>query len=192
MNLSPGQHAFLAVGLSVIAAGLLIIILVWPALASRAAFQERREELQFQQQQLTETVARMSSLEKDLAALSGLEIDQAGFLEQKSRDLAAADLQRLLGQLIDETGASLVSIQIMPGADDEGIFPEATINVHVRSAIEAFQQLLYRLHAAQPLLFIDNLFVRKQQWGDDRARHDTGQLDISFDVTAFIYRPDVL
>ena len=189
MNLSPRQHALLAAGLTLTTTSLLMFILVWPALAGRAAFQERREELQFQQQQLTETVARMSNLEKDLAALSGLEIDPASFLEHKPRDLAAADLQRLLGQLIDETGANLVSIQILPGADGEGIFPEATINVHVRSAVESFQQLLYRFHAAQPLLFIDNLFVRKQR---QEGRSDAGQLDLRFDVTAFIYQPDVL
>lgn len=194
MNLNPRQHAMISVGLTPAAAGLLFFIMVWPALSGRAAFQERLEGLQFQQQKLTETAARTPILEKELAALSGLEIDQTGFLGQKSRDLAAADLQRLLGLLIDETGAILVSTQVLPGTDDESIFPEITIKVHMRGAIESFRQLLYRFDSGQLLLFVDNLLVQKRQRGDERARRDAGQLDIRFDVSAFIYQaiPDTL
>ena len=195
MNLSPRQHAMISAGLTPVAVGLLFFILVWPALSGRAAFQERLEGLQFQQQKLTEAAARTPVLEKELAEMSGLGIDRADFLEQKSRDLAAADLQRLLGLLIDETGATLVSTQVLPGTDDESVFPEITIKVYMRGAIESFRQLLYRFDSGQPLLFVDNLLVQKRQKGDERARRDAGQLDIRFDVSAFIYQatpPDTL
>ena len=154
-------------------------------------FRNAWKDCNYNSKKFTATAARAPILEKELAALAGLEINSASFLEQKSRDLAAADLQRLLDLLIEETGGILVSTQVLPDTDNDSIFPEITVKVHVRGAIESFQQLLYRLDSGQPLLLLDNLLIRKRRQGDDRARRDTDQLDIRFDVTAFIYQPDV-
>ena len=177
---------------------LFMVSLYMPLLRQGAIIEQFERQVQQSRTQATEAQVlvnkKQSILEKELAALSGLEIDQTGFLGQKSRDLAAADLQRLLGLLIDETGATLVSTQVLPGTDDESVFPEITIKVYMRGAIESFRQLLYRFDSGQPLLFVDNLLVQKRQRGDERARRDAGQLDIRFDVSAFIYQatPDTL
>ena len=191
MNITPGQHALLAAGLLVVAAGLFYFILVWPALAGRTAFQERLEGLQFQQQKLIEAAAMNPILEQELAVLSGLDIDRSGFLEQKPRDLAAADLQRQLSLLIEETGGSLVSTQVLPGQDeDDSIFPEISLKLRLRGTIESVRQLLYRFDTGQLRLFVDNLLVQKRQRGDEQARRDSDQLDIRLDVSAFIYQSD--
>ena len=189
MIMTPRQHALLAAGLMLVAAGLLYFILVWPALAGRTIFLERLERLQFQQQKLTETVALTPFLEKELAVLSGLEIDQSGFLEQKPRDLAAADLQRQLSLLIDATGGSLVSTQVLPNKEEEDIFPAITMKMHVRGTIESLRQILYRFDTGRPLLFLDNLLVQKRRRSDEPAPRDADLLDIRFDVIAFIYAP---
>ena len=189
MIMTPRQHALLAAGLMLVAAGLLYFILVWPSLAGRTIFLERLERLQFQQQKLTETVALTPFLEKELAVLSGLQIDQSGFLEQKPRDLAAADLQRQLSLLIDAAGGSLVSTQVLPKKEEEDIFPVITMKMHVRGTIESLRQILYRFDTGQPLLFLDNLLVQKRRRSDEPAPRDADLLDIRFDVTAFIYTP---
>ena len=189
MIMTPRQHALLAAGLMLIAAGLLYFILVWPSLAGRTIFLERLERVQFQQQKLAETVALTPFLEKELAVLSNLEINQPGFLEQKPRDLAAADLQRQLSLLIDAAGGSLVSTQVLPNKEEEDIFPAITMKMHVRGAIESLRQILYRFDTGQPLLFLDNLLVQKRRRSDEPAPRDADLLDIRFDVTAFIYAP---
>ena len=187
--MTPRQHALLAAGLMLVAAGLLYFILVWPSLAGRTIFLERLERLQFQQQKLTETVTLTPFLEKELAVLSGLEIDQSGFLEQKPRDLAAADLQRQLSLLIDAAGGSLVSTQVLPNKEGEDIFPAITMKMRVRGTIESLRRILYRFDTGQPLLFLDNLLVQKRRRSDESAPRDADLLDIRFDVTAFIYAP---
>ena len=189
MIMTPRQHALLAAGLMLIAAGLLYFILVWPALAGRTIFLERLERLQFQQQKLTETVALTPFLEKELAVLSNLEINQPGFLEQKTRDLAAADLQRQLSLLIDAADGSLVSTQVLPNKEEEDIFPAITMKMHVRGTIESLRQILYTFDTGQPLLFLDNLLVQKRRRSDEPAPRNADLLDIRFDVTAFIYTP---
>ena len=189
MIMTLRQHALLAAGLMLVAAGLLYFILVWPSLAGRTIFLERLERLQFQQQKLTETVALTPFLEKELAVLSGLEIDQSGFLEQKPRDLAAADLQRQLSLLIDAAGGSLVSTQVLPNKEEEDIFPAITMKMHMRGTIESLRQILYTFDTGQPLLFLDNLLIQKRRRSDEPAPRDADLLDIRFDVTAFIYAP---
>ena len=188
--MTPRQHALFAAGLTVIAAGLLYYILIWPALSGRTVFLERLERLQFQQHKLTETAALTPILEKELAVLSGHEIDRSRFLEQKTRDLAAADLQRQLSLLIEESGGSLISSQVLPGTEkDKNLFPKIAMKMHVSGNIKSLRQILYRFNTGQPLLFTDNLLVQKRQRSDEPARRDADQLDIRFNVTAFIYAP---
>ena len=192
MTLSPWQHAALSAGLTLAAGALLLLLLVWPSLSSRAAFHERLDVLRLQQRKFTEAAARSPILEEELAALVGLEINQAGFLAEKLRALAAADLQRLLGSLIEETGGSLVSTQVLPNADNGRIFPKITVKVQLLGSTDTLQRLLYRFGSGQPLLLVDNLLVQQRRRGDERARRDTNQLEIRFDVSAFIYQSGVL
>ena len=190
MNLTPWQHAALSACLTLVAGTLLLLLLVWPALSSRTAFHERLDVLRLQQQKFVATAARAPNLKEELAALSALEIDQSGFLEQKTRDLAAADLQRLLGSLVDETGGRLVSTQVLPDTDNEGMFPQITVKVHLLGTTGTFQRLLYRFGSGEPLLLMDNLIVQQRRRDDARARRDTGQLEIRFDASAFVYQSD--
>ena len=190
MNITPRQHALLATGLMAVAGGLFYFILVWPALASRAAFHDHLEGLQFQHQKLIETATLAPILEKELAALSSLEIDSSGFLGQKNRGLAAADLQRRLSLIIEEAGGSLISSQVLPATnEDENLLPEITMKMRMRGNIASLREVLESFNTGQPLLFTDNLLVQKRQRGDEPARHDVDKLDIRFDVTAFIYTP---
>lgn len=190
MNITPGQHALLATSLMAVAGGLFYFILVWPALAGRAAFQDHLEGLQLQHRKLTETATLAPVLEKELAALSKPEIDRSGFLDQKNRDLAAADLQQRLSLIIEEAGGSLVSSQVLPAANEgENLFPEITMKIYMRGNIASLREVLESFNTGQPLLFTDNLLVQKRQRGDEPARQDVDKLDIRFDVTAFIYTP---
>ena len=190
MNITARQHALLATSLMAVACGLFYFILIWPALAGRAAFQGHLEELQLQHQKWTETATLAPILEKELAALSRLEIDRSGFLGQKNRDLAAADLQQRLSLIIEEAGGSLISSQVLPATnEDENLFPEITMKMHMRGNIASLRDILESFNTGQPLLFTDNLLVQKRQRSGEPARQDVDKLDIRFDVTAFVYTP---
>lgn len=188
MNVTPKQHAFFATSITFVAMGIIYFILIWPALAARTLFLEHWERLQFQQQKLAETVGMTPSLEKELAALSNLEIEQSSFLEQKPRDLAAADLQRQLNLLIEDSGGNLISTQVLPPNEEETVFPGITMRLRANGRIESLRELLYMFNVGQPRLFADNLLIQKKG-GNEAARSDADLLDIRLDVTAYIYSP---
>ena len=184
MRIKSWQHVTLSVGLTLVLAGLL----VWPALSSRLAFNERLQDMQFRHQKFAGIAARSQALEKELEGLASLETNREGFLEDKPRALAAADLQQLVQSQVEETGGLLVSTQTLQGADDDSIFPEITVKAHLRGSVESLQQLLHRIAAGQPLLLVDNLFVQTRQRDNRQSRRNANELEIRFDVTAFIYR----
>lgn len=188
MKVTPWQHAMLSAGLTLVMAGLLFVLLVWPALSSRLAFNERLEALHVQYQQFTRAAAHTETLTRELDALASLEASREGFLEDKPKALAAADLQQLVQSRVEQTGGLLISTQVLPGADDEDIFPAITVKVHLRASIGSLQQLLHGIEAGQPLLVVDNLSVQRRQRENRQSRRDGGELEIRFDVTAFIYR----
>ena len=152
MTLNTRQHAALSACLTLVAASLFYLLLVWPAFSKRASFHERVDALRIQQQKFIETSARGPALEAELDALSAHKIERAGFLEEKSHALAAADLQRLLGSLVEETGGSLVSTQVLTDTGNEDIFPEITVKVHLLGNTATLQRLLYRFVSGEPVL----------------------------------------
>ena len=189
MTLNTRQHAALSACLALVAASIFCLLLVWPAFSKRASFHERVDALRIQQQKFIETAARSPALEAELAELAELEIDREGFLEDKPHALAAADLQRLLGSLVEETGGNLVSTQVLADTGNEGVFPEITVKVHLLGNTATLQRLLYRFVSGKPVLVMDNLLVQQRRHNDDRRGHDASQLEIRFDVSAFVYQP---
>lgn len=190
MNLRAWQHMTLSVALAAVAMGLLFFTLVWPALSSRAALHERMETLAFQKQKFSTTAEQIPGLEKELEPLVGLEVNQQGFLEEKPHALAAADLQQLIGAIVEQTGGTLNSTQVLQEVDSESTFPRITVKTHLRGTTQTLLKLVHSLETNQPLLFLNNLYIQKQRQAGDVNRRDPDQLEIRFDVSAFIYQAE--
>ena len=190
MNLRAWQHMTISAALALVALGLLFFILVWPALSGRAALHARTEALAFHKQKFSLAAEQVPGLEKELESLAGVEVNQEGFLQEKPRALAAADLQQLLGALTEQTGGALISTQVLQERDNERTFPGVTVKVFLRGATGSLLKLMHRLETNQPLLLLDNLLVQKRRRAGDSSRRDVDELDIRFDVSAFIYQSE--
>lgn len=180
-------HAMVSAGLALITVAAMIYTVVWPALSARTLLQERLTALQFQGQKFGVATLQTPVLEQELEELAGLETSLAGFLEHKPPALAAADLQQLLTSFIEEAGGALVSAQVLQEADSNRLFPAITVKVTMHGATESLQKLLYRIDTSRLRLFPDNLRVQKRQFSGNPA---LDELEIRFDVTAFIYQPE--
>lgn len=190
MKLRAWQHMTLSVALAVVAIALLFFTLVWPALSSRAALHERMETLAFQKQKFSASAEQIPDLEKELEPLVGLEVNQQGFLEEKPHALAAADLQQLIGAVVEQTGGTLNSTQVLQEVDGESIFPRITVKTHLRGTTQTLLKLVHRLETNQPLLLLDNWYIQKQRQSGDVNRRGPDELEIRFDVSAFIYQAE--
>lgn len=183
-------HALLSVSLALMTVATMIYTVVWPALSARTLLQERMQALQFQGQKFGLATLQTPVLEQELEELAGLDLNQAGFLEHKPPALAAADLQQLLTSLIEEAGGALVSARVLQDTDGNSLFPSVTVKATMHGATESLQKLLYRIDTSPLRLILDNLRVQKRHIGAGNPALD--ELEIRFDVTAFIYQPEVL
>lgn len=188
-RLSPRQHA--AASLSILVLLLLAVYLgvIEPALKSRGEFRDRFEELQFQHARLNHSIERMQSLRSEIGRLKKTQPDQGGFLEEKPDALAAADLQNTIKDLVSNSGGNLISTQVVMNQGKE-IFPDIKLKVHMRGTINAMQKLFFDLGNNQPVLLMDNVLIQSRNTGTRRVRPDVDQLEIRFDVTAYVYKSE--
>ncbi len=180
-------HSSISVSLTLLGVGALFFFVVWPALSSRAALQERLQALQLQEQKFGLATLRTPALEKELEELAAREINLEGFLEEKPLALAAADLQQMIGSFVEEAGASLISAQVLQEADNDSPFPAIIVKVNLHGNTDSLHKILYRIDTSRLQLLADNLRVQKRQSGGNPS---VDELGIRFDVTAFIYRPE--
>ena len=191
LQLTKWQHA--AVSLILLFVLLLVVYMVFikPAVTGRVEFYDRLEELQFQYEKLSNSINQTGALKAEIASLKSDKPDQAGFLEEKAEALAAADLQNHIKNLISNNGGNLISTQVIQTQENE-IFPDITIKVHMRGNIETLQKILYELHSTQPVLLLNNFLVQARNINRrSRIRQNEDQLEIRFDITGFIYRSDL-
>ena len=181
-------HTVSSVSLALLAAVSFFFIVVWPGLSNRSALYERLQSLHLQEQKFGLATLQTPVLEKELEELAGLETNQGGFLKEKPPALAAADLQQLLSSIVDEAGGILISTQILQEVDGNNLFPAITVKVNLRGSTESLQQILYRIDTSRPQLILDNLRVQKKQF---TGAGDIDELEIRFDLTAYIYQPEV-
>ena len=181
-------HTVASVSLALLAAVSFFFIVVWPGLSSRSALHERLQALHLQEQKFGLATQQTPVLEKELEELAGLETNQEGFLKEKPPALAVADLQQMLSSIVDEAGGTLISTQILQEADGNNLFPAITVKVNLRGATESLQQILYRIDTSRPQLILDNLRVQKKQ---STGAPGIDELEIRFDLTAYIYQPEI-
>ena len=181
-------HTVSSVSLALLAAVSFFFIVVWPGLSSRSALHERLQALHLQEQKFGLATQQTPVLEKELEELAGLETNQEGFLKEKPPALAVADLQQMLSSIVDEAGGALISTQILQEADGNNLFPAITVKVNLRGATESLQQILYRIDTSRPQLILDNLRVQKKQ---STGAPGIDELEIRFDLTAYIYQPEI-
>lgn len=84
------------------------------------------------------------------------------YLSGKTANLAAAELQNRLKQMVEGAGGTLVSSQLLPTQDQEGS-QVVSVSLRLNSTTEALFDILYKIESARPLLFVDTLSVREQK-----------------------------
>ncbi|MDO8698142.1 MAG: type II secretion system protein GspM, partial [Pseudomonas sp.] len=162
-------------------------------------FQADTENIAGLEQKLAVYQRLVDELPKQEARLAELKQDdplpRLVFAESRPA-LAGAELQQLIGKLIDQLGGQVVSTQILNQTDDGAVLPNVAIKVHLRCETEQLVHLLYALAYHEPLLLVENLVVlsnprvdmqRIRQAADLKA---VPSLDVTFDLQGFMAREE--
>ena len=101
-------------------------------------------------------IAAKSRIAAELEALRGERPDPSWFVTGETDALAAAALQNHVTALVSESGASMRSIQPVPGDDEDGL-KRVTLIVEFEATTTSLTHLVYALESLTPYLFIDQL-----------------------------------
>jgi len=156
------------------------------------------ERLQRKQLALRQLIGNREYFEQQYAALSDSERLQQVFLDEKSGALADVKLQRVIKQIVTDSGAKVIqavikkkktagkakSAKFAETADDKSV----TVQVMMQGSLEMIYSALQALENSRPLILVDNL-----QIAHVKARHRAAQSEdsdtsyrASYDATAFI------
>jgi len=104
-------------------------------------------------------------------------------LPGESAAAAAAYLQQRMGEVAADSGALLLSFELLPVTNTgDAPLKAVTGRIRVTANTQSLRALLHAVESHRPLLLLDNLFVRARS---DQDSVPGGHLDVQMDVSGF-------
>lgn len=147
--------------------------------------------------QSEDNIARYSRLSTQIGALQSVvgELEQTDDLDryvlvQESEPLAAAALQARMKSVVNSSGGTLTSTQVLPTETEQG-FKRIIVNVRMAVSTNALQRVLYELENNLPYLLTDDIVILSR---GARKRRRTTQgvdlLDVRFNLYGYMRDPE--
>jgi hypothetical protein len=152
---AASRHApFLAAGL--LGAAILIVLAVF------ALFQQQSSETALSVEQLAayrSELAQRPRLQAEFARIRDREAVATGLWHGASGPLAAAEIQRIVNDVVESCGGEVRSAQNLPSSRQGGL---ETIEVQYELSLPlaTLKRAIYRLETATPFLFLDNIDLK--------------------------------
>lgn len=153
-------------------------------LGFRQHYAEATEQLQDRLMRYQRLIAQRPLLEQKLGEVREDDTVDAYYLNQTSPTLAATELQRRAGQVVQNNGGSLTSSQILPVEEEDG-FSKVGIRVQMNGSVDALNKALYVLESTRPTVFIDNVQIRARtvrQRVPSRSAQQNGGVEIKTEI----------
>ena len=188
-----------------LATGILVVLLagVWVILGAPYVdlWQDRiaqAERLQRKQLALRQLIDNRQRFEQQYAAFSDSEWLKQVFLDEKSGALTDIKLQRIVKQIVADSGAKVIQAVIKKKKatrkSKSGKFTETVedksviVHVMMQGSLEMIYSTLQALENSQPLILVDNLEIThiKARYRVAQAEDSDTSFRASYDATAFI------
>lgn len=176
-------------------AGVLLVVglgIVMPWLDRQHRYNDEIDRLNQQVERLGRMAATLSGLQATEGKVSDDPTISSFYLPGQTANLAAAELQNLLKQMVEGAGGTLVSAQLLPAQNQEGS-QVVSVSLRLNSTTEALFDILYKIENARPLLFVDTLSVREQKRRNPRparqgqsAQETIADLSVRLDVYGYL------
>jgi general secretion pathway protein M len=128
-----------------------------------------------------------AAFEAQLKAIEERPATTAYYLEGATDALAAAALQARVTALVESSGASIVSIQTLPTAEEAGL-RRVAIRLQMASEIAPLLQILHGLETGVPVLFLDAIELQSYNvtYDDPTQPAVEPQLTVGFDLYGYL------
>lgn len=155
----PSWRCVLAWGLPAILLGALVLVLILPWAQRLSDLNQRLERTRDQIISYQRILATRPTLEAELEQVRNREDTKAFYFAAATPALAGAELQSEVQEIIRAAGARPVSTQILPVDQNEQPM-RIRIRTQFQGTTESVLNVLYRIEAARPFLFVDQLSLR--------------------------------
>lgn len=190
MPLTPMQSRVLALGVLALALIIVGMLLLAPLIAQHRRYDDRLADLGERLQRYLNVVQTQSVTQDALDRIRRQSAATRYYLRSDDESLASAELQEHIKRVIDRSGGQLASTQVLASQRAEHA-NVATVRVTMRGDAEALQKALYGLETGRPMLFLDNVSIRRSGRAFVRLGRQTVPtvpLQISFDASGYMRR----
>ncbi len=166
---------------------LFVLLVALPVAALFRSQAEDRKESLSQLAAYRALEAQRPALQTRLAALQEGAKSVPGLLDATSAELAQAQLQSQMKELIDRSGGSLLSAQLLPPTKVKG-FDSVSIEYDVTIPISNFSSLVYAVETHVPYYFVDSAdLVMPPNWRPNSPNQDPS-MEMRWTIHAYRWR----
>ena len=181
-DLTPKQSRMLAIALLAALLCLAVLAVAVPALLLHRHYDQALESLTDRLTRYSRVAAMRPAIESQLRIAQAKQVSRF-YLKNSGPSLAAAEIQDIAKIVIEERGAKLTSMQILPHKDENG-YRLVTVNVQLSGNFQALHDVFYALENTQPYLFLDNASIRSPLSYTSRNAAES-ELYAQFDLVGF-------
>lgn len=188
---APGKGKPVAIGLA-LAALLIVYFLVFHSfITQHIAFANELADLKESELRFRQIAAQRPDIEKRLAEVRQFQAGANYFLPEDSFDLAAANLNTKLKQIISDKAKDQQRCQLVSSQNERPTSPEpyqrVVVKVRMRCDLDDLVEILYELENATPFLFVSELNLYQQlMFQGGMPQPNLGDMDVRFDVSGYI------
>ncbi|MEI9886377.1 MAG: type II secretion system protein GspM [Rhizomicrobium sp.] len=183
--MTASRQRLLALGLLVVALGLVWLSIVQPVIDAFAAQSEAIDRSHRLLSAYARRIALRPVVEARLAELKNHESSAAGLIDGGSAELAAANIQNQVKALIESEAGQIRSAQNLP-PQTEGGFQRIDIQYDVSIPMTRLKSIAYRIETGTPYLFLGGIDLHApESWESYGVLSDPPNLDVRWTVRAY-------
>ena len=191
---APGKGKPVAIGLALLALGIVYLLLFHGFITQHLAYATEISELKEAELRFRQIAAQRPQIEQRLAEVRQFQAGANYFLPEDSFDLAAANLNSQLKQIIADKARDPQRCQLISSQNERPTAPEpyqrVVVKVRMRCDLDDLTEILYELENATPFLFVVELNLYQQQmFQGGMPQPNLGDMDARFDVFGYIRIP---
>jgi len=190
----PGKGKPVAIGLALFVLVLIYFVAFHGFITQHLAYAQEISELKEKELEFREIAKQRPQIEPRLAEVSQFQAGANYFLPEDSFDLAAANLNSQLKQIIADKARNPQRCQLISSQNERPTAPEpyqrVVVKVRMRCDLDVLTEILYQLENATPFLFVTELNLYQQlMFQGGMPQPNLGDMDARFDLSGYIRKP---
>ncbi len=190
----PGKGRPVALGLALFVLVLVYFVAFHGFITQHLAYADGIADLKEAEVGFRQIAAQRPQIEQRLAEVGQFQAGANYFLPEDSFDLAAANLNSQLKQIIADKARNAQRCQLISSQNERPTAPEpyqrVVVKVRMRCDLDDLTEILHALEDATPFLFVIELNLYQQlMFQGGMPQPNIGDMDARFDLFGYIRKP---